>query len=946
MFQEYDRARQVYVNRDAQGVARELLHFDHPVKISERSPLLKAGDYLRRYGGLFGISAEELGSVATPPSTTLTREGVQYRRLAETPQSTSLTVSLAQTALGVPVWQAGVAVTLLDGDSVVSSLSTILPDVKVAAPPADALKRLLALDGPELARLLGLDGRQAKQLRIEGRRLVVYRYRASQRIFPPVKPSGALVEEGPPTLPLPPVPATVSDGMDLVCAAIDFALPVGNYRQLHWVALVAARPLCVLYLRAFTSAVTGQVFVTDPATTNNGPLPSATAAALDAERTSVTLQGLAAPVGGVQSLSGNYTVLQDVEPPAIAPPTEPANTSFDFDARTDNFSAVNAYDHCDAFFRLVQSLGFDVPTYFGGTTFPMPADHRGSISAPNGVEVNAHCVGTAGGSGIQYTSFMLADTGDTVNPIGIADDYRVVLHELGGHGTLYNHVSSANFHFSHSAGDSVAVITNDPGGQAPDRFVSFPWVNIGRRHDRDPAAGWGWSGSIALNPFDPVLDGGGYNNEQILSTTLFRLYRSLGGDDSDLGKQTFAARYGVYLILRAIGSLTPATSPTTASGFATALMTADLGDWTSEGQTGGANGKVIRWTFEKQGMYQPAGTATPNNNIGAPPAIDVYIDDGRGGEYPYQPVFWENQSIWNRLAPDGGTTHQEPIVNTTNYAYATLKNRGSQTATGVIVQGYHANPSIGLSYPIDWQIMTTPALAAADVPANNAGTITVGPFEWTPTHVGHECMFMIVSCPGDASNASNIAAGDTIPEWRIVPNDNNIGQRNVAPVPGGGGLDGLLAAFQQRGFTLKNPLSVRAAMQVEVSFPAFLRERGWTMRFLNPGAAAPVLDAGATKQMVMQIIPGGDFTAADAAASPDKMIRVIGRANGFIVGGLSFAVDPTLLRPPVTEPGPVDGCIDVAKKLVECLDVPGARVSKVRVRRIIVEIDFADKDCC
>ena len=41
--------------------------------------------------------------------------------------------------------------------------------------------------------------------------------------------------------------------------------------------------------------------------------------------------------------------------------------------------------------------------------------------------------------------------------------------------------NSPNFGFSHSAGDSIAVILNDPETQAPDRFVSFPWVNIGRR---------------------------------------------------------------------------------------------------------------------------------------------------------------------------------------------------------------------------------------------------------------------------------------------------------------------------------------------------------------------------------------------------------------------------------------------------------------------------------
>jgi hypothetical protein len=164
--------------------------------------------------------------------------------------------------------------------------------------------------------------------------------------------------------------------------------------------------------------------------------------------------------------------------------------------------------------------------------------------------------------------------------------------------------------------------------QASDRFVTFPWVNIGRRHDRLPSGGWGlgWQHRLASVR---APDGGGYNNEQILSSTLFRLYRSLGGDSSDINTQRFAARMTVYLILRAIGTLTPATNPSTAAGFETALESADAGDWVSENITGGAYRKVIRWAFEKQGMFQPAGTATPNNNVGAPPAVDVYIDDGR-----------------------------------------------------------------------------------------------------------------------------------------------------------------------------------------------------------------------------------------------------------------------------------------------------------------------------
>jgi hypothetical protein len=63
--------------------------------------------------------------------------------------------------------------------------------------------------------------------------------------------------------------------------------------------------------------------------------------------------------------------------------------------------------------------------------------------------------------GILQTAFALADPTNLAQPLGIACDYRVVLHELAGHGTLYNHVNGPNFRFAHSAGDSVAVVLND-----------------------------------------------------------------------------------------------------------------------------------------------------------------------------------------------------------------------------------------------------------------------------------------------------------------------------------------------------------------------------------------------------------------------------------------------------------------------------------------------------
>ncbi len=432
---------------------------------------------------------------------------------------------------------------------------------------------------------------------------------------------------------MPPVAEDIREGRHYVCARIDFVLRGRVYRELHWTALIEVESLSILYLEPYTSGVSGMVFEIDPMTTNGGPAPNATSAQLNTVRVSDVLPGLAPPVAGTQSLVGDNVQLSDVEAPTIAAPTESGGTNFDFDARTNNFAAVNAYYHCDRFFRVLDGMGFTKAGYFGGSTFPSPVDHRGSINVATGIEINAHCVGTGGGVGILQTTFALADTSDLTNLLGIACDYRVVLHELGGHGVLYNHVHSANFGFSHSAGDSIAAVLNDPGSRAPDRFVTFPWVNIGRRHDRTPAAGWGWSGSIALNPFNSTLDNGGYNNEQILSTSHFRVYRSIGGDAADLTTQTFAGRMTAYLILRAIGSLFPATNPANAAAWVTTLQTADLGDWLTENITGGAYGKVIRWAFEKQGLFQSAGTSTPNNLEGAPPAVDVYVDDGRGGEY-------------------------------------------------------------------------------------------------------------------------------------------------------------------------------------------------------------------------------------------------------------------------------------------------------------------------
>jgi hypothetical protein len=701
-----------------------------------------------------------------------------------------------------------------------------------------------------------------------------------------------------PTLPLPPITDGIEEGRHYVSAQVHFALAPRGQEILHWEAIVDVTTLSVLYLRAFVDDVNGLVFEVDPITMNGGPPPGAPLASLNAVRSSVSLTGLVAPVNGKRALIGDVVQLKEAELPAVAAPTKPTGTDFNFDARTNDFAAVNAYYHCDSFFRLVESMGFDLGSYFGAATiFPNVVDHRGlQHLAPKGNTINAQCVGTGGGKGILRTTFALADLTDTTNPIGIACDRRVVLHEIGGHGILYPHVNSANFLFSHSAGDSIAAILCDPDTHSPDRFLTFPWVNIGRRHDRKVADGWGWSGKIALNPFNDVLDFAGYKNEQILCTTLFRMYRSIGGDSADLGMRQFASRFAVYLILRAIGSLTRPTNPSNAAGFATALTSADAGDWVSEGHAGGAYGKVIRWAFEKQGLFQAPGTPVPNNKEGVPPDMDVYIEDGRHGEYQFQPNHWSCHAIWNRRHNDGGTVHEEPVAGATNFAFVKLKNRGTKTATNVTVKAFHAKPGIGLVYPNDWQPMTTAQLPAANVPPNSTGEVTVGPFEWAPSQVGHECMFMVATLGGDPSNINNLAPGEAIPEWRLVPNDNNIGQRNVFPVAGGGGTNGLLSTLDGQQIVVKNPLNAAARVIVEPTLPRFLVDKGWKVTFANPGEGAFNLQPGEATSITVKLVPGATFTPQEATSSPAAAIHIVGRANGIVVGGMSYELDPALVR--------------------------------------------------
>jgi hypothetical protein len=398
--------------------------------------------------------------------------------------------------------------------------------------------------------------------------------------------------------------------------------------------------------------------------------------------------------------------------------------------------------------------------------------------------------------------FGLADFSDSwKHPLGLAADIRFVWHEFC-HVLILAATGSTEFDFAHSAGDALGAIMSDPASNLPAawRGVTFPFVQLPlRRHDRKVEQGWGWSGTLYEKPSptygarDPV----GYNSEQILSSTLFRLYCASGGDavrrnaagewEPDLERRRAAAYYAAYLIVRAVASLGAVqTEPTSeASQFATALMDADVGtpdlDYEGSKQLGGMLHKVVRWTFEQQGLYQ---SSFPGQNApGAPPNIDIYIDDGRHGEYDYNPSWWALPDVlWVQHVDDDDGAHEPPRLGYVNYVYVILRNRGADTAATSVDVFAAADDDAETwdTNPNHWQqLQPQGSNGPSDVP--HGGSVKFGPFQWTPQAAGRYALLVRATARGDRSNidanSSLPCATGPVRVADLVRADNNLGYR-------------------------------------------------------------------------------------------------------------------------------------------------------------------------
>jgi hypothetical protein len=611
------------------------------------------------------------------------------------------------------------------------------------------------------------------------------------------------------------------------------AVPYREYLDLASGAVVRREVM------ASHAAATGLVFPVDPRSQTAGlePAPYRPAPALDRYRARRTLRDLAAPVGAApQELRGSRVYVAPDNPLRIAPPTRPVGADFDYTSRSDHFAAVSAYRHCDAAFRMVEALGFPLAEYFAGSVaagrFPIRVVHRAAIGPGPGLLdgriVNAQVVRADAPHAVGEIRFALGDLSDAWatsspaagNPVGIAADPRFVWHELG-HVLLIAATGEPEFRFAHGAGDALAAVICDldsrVASQAPAwRGVTFPWVQALRRHDRTVATGWAWHGThYDRATYGDMRDPAGYRAEQLVSSTVFRLYRALGGDATqpdgapDLVRRRAAAAYTVYLVVRAIQALGPATTTPALDAYALAgaLGEADVATgallpdaslfrpFRAGARRGGAVHKVVRWAFEHQGLWPPAGAPRPWNARGGPEAVDVFIEDGRRGEYDHA-AGWHAAAPDVRVAtaPDPLAPDAPPSASAPGHVFVRVWNRGTQpsppsTAVRVFVARAASGPrrwrlAPGPANP--WvELAPTPgAVTAAAVPAG--GSVDFGPFEWRPrTRVRHG-LLACVDAPGDRANALSPALACAVGPTRLehlVPFDNNLAYREVVVGP-------------------------------------------------------------------------------------------------------------------------------------------------------------------
>jgi hypothetical protein len=503
----------------------------------------------------------------------------------------------------------------------------------------------------------------------------------------------------------------------------------------------------------------GKVFDPNPIVTSGDmTLSSRTATAkLNAQQATVDLERLdPPPADGRLRLDGAWVHIVNMGDPDPKEPSS-AGGSFSFSSASPSFLDVMVYFHIDRFQQYIQ------------TDLALP--EMGNTSVAVDPQLSTTDGSNTTGAGIGLGEDAVPD----------ASDAMIILHEYGHflQNSVLDDSSEGNFPSGVSEGfaDFLAAVYYDDKHARPEktRGIMFSWnANAG-----DKGGGRRYDMKV---PDEPAWDlGGGYDKGALWCATTFELYRKLGGDSTDADRRTAARDLAIRLHL--LGYAHVPIQNATIPQMAQAIEAADwnLGGWR---YPDGLHRKVIQEVF--------AGRSVGGY---APPAVDVYVDDGRAGRYgtadgtdDFEKVLWKEDhrdapDVWVRTVATPGTPadHAGQVpAEAPAFVFARVKNRGAAASGPITARAFSSGPGSARRWPADWtELPAPPGPMPATVAAAGGAGVIVGPFPWTPARPGKHALLVVIESGDDRAVTQDLPAGAQVGWMDLVPFDNNLAVREV-----------------------------------------------------------------------------------------------------------------------------------------------------------------------
>lgn len=299
--------------------------------------------------------------------------------------------------------------------------------------------------------------------------------------------------------------------------------------------------------------------------------------------------------------------------------------------------------------------------------------------------------------------------------------------------------------------------------------------------------------------------------------------------------------------------------------------------------------------------------------LSAAPDIMVRDNPQDDGSVPSRGPHWISPDIWSRHAPDNGKTAQSLQIGETNYFYINLRNLGGQSIGDVKAILYIANPSVGLSWPGDWQEIGS--VDVGTVLAREEKTVMISAD--VPAHLiagDHACTLVRL-----------VSDTDPITNDGYVRGDNNIAQRNMHILRECDNPGDLANVDGTYSFWIHNPSETTAqTVDLEISRDRF-HAAGTVELFLGDDLFAAWQEAGGTvagatvdvttKKIVITANTGHiRGIPLEAATEVEAKLHLTSATNTYFSVGVSELIDGEYVGGSVYEAGCAPNKLTIIKE--------------------------------